>query len=830
MQSSKKAFTIIELATIILIIGILIAGLVTASILIKKSKIVAAQSLTKSSPIAGIQENALWLESSLEESFKDNETSTGNAVTTWYDQKNSGNKSSVIAVGTGPTYSNSINNIHAVEFLGSASNYLKIADASFLNNTDYTIVIVEKRKSANAGYFLSTTNTSDVIDSKLALGYASDGEIAHSHNSTNYAVTPKVSSYSDSNDTARTFVFTQSSTFGKKTYINGTLAAEDASNISQLSGVTSLAIGKGYTGEIGEIAIFTRALKNEERKFTEDYLGKKWTQKINRDVSPSCINGTITDSGCASTCTVNVVGITNPSSVSDGASGNLTCSSPYSGTVAYNCSNGNLNPSGSCTQPPTCTITGVTGFNNKSGLAYAASATPISSPCASGYAPSTSPVPSYTCTTSGPATITGTCNVSTPVNSVAPALSTTTPNIGVALSVTTGTWTNSPTSYSYQWYWADTSAVISGATSSSYTAVIGDVGHTLRCNVTATNANGSSSPVPSNTSSAISAPTCTITGVTGFNNKSGLAYATSATVISSPCASGYAPSTPAPSYTCTTTGPATITGTCNVSVATCTGGTITNPSAGVTVHTFKSSGNFQCPTARNVEVLVVAGGGTGGYFGGGGGGAGGVIYRNSFAVSTSQIPVTVGDGGASSTYQTRISGSNSVFSTLTAIGGGGGGNYFNAGLSGGSGGGGSGASGGSGTAGQGNAGGNGLGDPKYPTGGGGGAGSTGQTATSADSTSSGNGGNGVSYSISGSAVTYAGGGGGGSGLCCNTGTCCIGNPGAGGAGGGGAGATSSTNAVAGIPNTGGGGGGGYYATLTLRNGAAGGSGVVIVRY
>ncbi|GAC1406896.1 MAG: hypothetical protein NVSMB69_06800 [Novosphingobium sp.] len=89
-----------------------------------------------------------------------------------------------------------------------------------------------------------------------------------------------------------------------------------------------------------------------------------------------------------------------------------------------------------------------------------------------------------------------------PSNTVAPALSTTTAVVGSAISVTTGTWSASPTGFTYQWAYADTSASISGATASSYTPVAGDVGHTLKCTVTATNANGSAAAV-SNTSSLV---------------------------------------------------------------------------------------------------------------------------------------------------------------------------------------------------------------------------------------------------------------------------------------------------------------------------------------
>lgn len=75
-----------------------------------------------------------------------------------------------------------------------------------------------------------------------------------------------------------------------------------------------------------------------------------------------------------------------------------------------------------------------------------------------------------------------------PVNTVAPALSTTTPLTGTAVTVSTGTWTNSPTSYAYQWYYADANAIIADATASSYTPVSADGTHTLACTVTAVNA------------------------------------------------------------------------------------------------------------------------------------------------------------------------------------------------------------------------------------------------------------------------------------------------------------------------------------------------------
>ncbi len=75
-----------------------------------------------------------------------------------------------------------------------------------------------------------------------------------------------------------------------------------------------------------------------------------------------------------------------------------------------------------------------------------------------------------------------------PVDTAPPAISGT-PQAGDTLTASTGTWTNSPSSYSYQWNANGT--VISGATSSTYTLVSSEVGDTITVTVTATNSGGS---------------------------------------------------------------------------------------------------------------------------------------------------------------------------------------------------------------------------------------------------------------------------------------------------------------------------------------------------
>lgn len=81
-----------------------------------------------------------------------------------------------------------------------------------------------------------------------------------------------------------------------------------------------------------------------------------------------------------------------------------------------------------------------------------------------------------------------------PASTAAPTLSGT-PVSGQTLSTTTGTWSGSPTGYSYQWKRCDTAGAscgsIAGATAQSYALTSSVVGATIRSTVTASNAAGS---------------------------------------------------------------------------------------------------------------------------------------------------------------------------------------------------------------------------------------------------------------------------------------------------------------------------------------------------
>ena len=251
---------------------------------------------------------------------------------------------------------------------------------------------------------------------------------------------------------------------------------------------------------------------------------------------------------------------------------------------------------------------------------------------------------------------------------------------------------------------------------------------------------------------------------------------------------------------------------------TATGGTTITPwtisSVNYNGSQFTSDGTLTVTKAGLFDILMVGGGGGGGqntelvaYVGGGGGGG---IYTGTIFLEQTTYSIDVGAGGAAKTDGLPSRFVAGSFTSLTATGGGkGAGNYASnqIGLyagAGGSGGGGTGYSqaivyaGATGM--QGFNGGNGV-TTHGQAGGGGGGGSANGTAGSG--TVAGAGGAGLTSSFSGVSTTYA-------------------------AGGTGGGASGAGRATTGGANTGD--GGGANNATGSDNSAAGGSGIVIVRF
>ena len=284
----KNAFSLIELSIVILIVGILIAGVTSSSRLVKRMKVITAQNLTQSSPVPSIKDLSVWYESTLDKSFVDSEESDGTPITTWFDnniQSSFKYDLKQATVANQPKFSEGIiNNLPAVRFDG-ADDHL-VASSVGINGKGLTAFIVGQRVLYPSSFQVSVaglaagqnddTNSGSVVAfadfgtyfiSGTSLQWFSNG-VTHQGNGAPYIL-----------DT----VFSGTTNL---IYLNGVPGS--SYNITTNFLLDTLRVGCKYStapayffnGYIAEVIIYNRALNTEERKSIEAYLSKKYAIKV----------------------------------------------------------------------------------------------------------------------------------------------------------------------------------------------------------------------------------------------------------------------------------------------------------------------------------------------------------------------------------------------------------------------------------------------------------------------------------------------------------------------------------------------------------------------
>jgi prepilin-type N-terminal cleavage/methylation domain-containing protein len=292
LPSRFQAFSLIELSIVVLIIGILIAGVTAGSKLVSKSRLKTAQALTQSSPAHSISGLIAWWETTMENSVTSASNSSNpeddDLISSLNDinlQSTSTTNATQATSGNRPIYkANKMNGLPVIRFNNGSNgttNYMDF-NGSILANTDYTIFVVEQRSNSNVqNYFLAGSGSAN--NSNLVLGYKTDTVISHDQYGNGYNMSPVIAGYNGK--IPRIHTFRQSSALGKNYYLNGnnslfptTNSKNDTTQLSSYNGATigRFVIVNYYQGDIAEIIMFARALKTEERQSIEDYLGKKW--------------------------------------------------------------------------------------------------------------------------------------------------------------------------------------------------------------------------------------------------------------------------------------------------------------------------------------------------------------------------------------------------------------------------------------------------------------------------------------------------------------------------------------------------------------------------
>ncbi len=293
-QKNKLGFSLIELSIVILVIGILVIGITQGSRVIREAKLKSAQNLTTSSPLTSMSDLILWLESTSVKSFDDNEEidtplgSTG-TLTNWYDlnpHTTSPNNAAQATAANKPRYIiNGINGLPVVNFDGVASSNgdSMSFNGAALANSDYTIVIVEQRRSNKNSNYMIGGNGTKSANNILALGYRNNTQMTFAQYANDY----NISVPGFSSPTPKVHVFKFNSGIGKYYSINnvpqtlssGTTPTGTQGLLSYLNatiGVTENNTSTFFCGDIGEIIMFKRYLNNSETDAIIDYVESKW--------------------------------------------------------------------------------------------------------------------------------------------------------------------------------------------------------------------------------------------------------------------------------------------------------------------------------------------------------------------------------------------------------------------------------------------------------------------------------------------------------------------------------------------------------------------------
>jgi prepilin-type N-terminal cleavage/methylation domain-containing protein len=301
----RWAFSLIEVSIVILIIGIVLAGIAQGSRLVREMRIQSAASLTKSSGIDGIKGLAIWLEttssSSITSSTRGLNPDNNDKVAGWNDinsQKSGKINVTQTSDSLRPTYIvDGIGNLPSIKFNGSTYlSSLASAGGSLpleANSDNFTYVAVWSSSSIGGGtteVIFEQNSTALTPGKRSSILLVADNTYGFSGEENDaFGASYKSPSSHISLMTVGQANGINSANLTVKVYANSTTASYTNTTLSaslQNVGLDGFYIGtkandsEKLNGMISEIMIFDRVLMKEEISEVMNYLSKKYRIKL----------------------------------------------------------------------------------------------------------------------------------------------------------------------------------------------------------------------------------------------------------------------------------------------------------------------------------------------------------------------------------------------------------------------------------------------------------------------------------------------------------------------------------------------------------------------
>ena len=296
LMQRKAGFSLVEISIVVLILGIMLAGIFNYNNFVLKASLVSAKKITKSSTILRIEDLAFWLDATAQNSFKPDELvntaflsdiSDKQTIGWWQDvnlQRVYPARLNFISsnLANRPKYLvSAINNLPALYFDGN--DFLRIENlptTAIASENEITIFVVQNVTKGALNTVTINSSIDGIVERVILHAYWSNGIFFdfgswYSGGRISKLDYP-VNSYLNKPQVISAIKNSSSSSV----YINSKLEFEaNTTSVLNTSLNRYLEIGISFDGHIGEILIYNRALRVKERMLIEQYLMKKWKIK-----------------------------------------------------------------------------------------------------------------------------------------------------------------------------------------------------------------------------------------------------------------------------------------------------------------------------------------------------------------------------------------------------------------------------------------------------------------------------------------------------------------------------------------------------------------------
>lgn len=303
-HSTKLAFSLIELSIVVLIIGILIAGVTQGSRLVRQSKISSARAMTNSSAVHSISDLALWLDATNPSSIATGTTSSnvfdnpedGDNVVSWRTANSQSDTQITVSATSDSNRAqyvvNGINGLPSISF-NATSSALESSSAPIRSgNKNITLFIVSSKTNINSYAYMvgQYTNSGGTTGSSDSMNFytVGTGGITYVYTGILCATSScyveemvNFGAYQSSKPSIMGFATSSAAT---KFYYNKLTSTRGALPSNWLVGSGYFVVGakkqgsngNWFGGLISEVIIFNRTLSASEVSSVVDYLSRKY--------------------------------------------------------------------------------------------------------------------------------------------------------------------------------------------------------------------------------------------------------------------------------------------------------------------------------------------------------------------------------------------------------------------------------------------------------------------------------------------------------------------------------------------------------------------------